>query len=105
MRFHVQGTEAALEDLREALAYLNYSMGGKSAPTRVLEAYEKAIGALEMMPDGFPLAVDPLVSSLGYRWIAMASYIAVYTVDREHGIVYIERIFHRSRNWRALLGA
>ena len=105
MRFHVQGTEAALEDLREALGYLNYSMGGKSAPTRVLEAYEKAIGALEMMPDGFPLAIDPLVSSFGYRWIAAESYIAVYTVDREHGIVYIERIFHRSRNWRALLGA
>lgn len=105
MRFHVQETEAALEDLREALAYLNYSTGSKSASMHVLEAYEKAIGALEMMPDGFPLAVDSLVSSLGYRWIAVASYIAVYTVDREHGIVFIERIFHQSRNWRALLGA
>ncbi len=105
MRFHVQETEAALEDLREALAYLNYSAGGSSASKHVLEAYEKAIGLLETMPDGFPLATDPLISSLGYRWIAVASYIAVYTVDRECGVVYIERIFRKSRNWRPLLGA
>ena len=105
MRFQVQETEAALEDLREALAYLNYNTGDKRASARVLEAYEEAIGLLEVTPYGFLLAVDSLVSSLGYRWISVASYIAVYTVDREHEIVYIERIFHRSRNWRALLGA
>lgn len=67
MRFRVQETEAAFEGLREALAYLNYSTGSKSASTRVIEAYEKAIGLLEATPEGFPLAVDPLVSSLGYR--------------------------------------
>ena len=105
MRFHVQETEAALEDLREALTYLNYGTGGSSASKRVLEAYEKAVGLLESTPDGFPLATDSLVSSLGYRWIAVASYIAVYTVDRECGVVYIERIFRKSRNWRPLLGA
>lgn len=105
MRFRVQETEAALEDLREALAYLNYCTGDKHASARVLEAYEEAIGLLEVTPYGFPLAVDPLVSSLGYRWISVAGYVAVYTVDREHEVVYIERIFHQARNWRALLGA
>lgn len=102
--FEVIETEAAMEDLRESIAYLNCRTGGKQAGSRVLDAYEKLIGILENTPMAFPLAVDPVVSSLGYRWASIRSYVVLYTVDERNNVVLIERIEHESRNWRSLLG-
>lgn len=64
--------EAALEDLRETVAYLNYRTGGKRA--------------------------GPIC------WARVRSYIVLYTVNEADEMVVIERVEHKSRNWRALLG-
>lgn len=102
--FTVVETDAAMEDMRETLAYLNYRTGGKQAGARLLDAYERLIGVLEATPFTYPFAADPLVSSLGYRWALIRSYVVLYTVNESERIVAIERIEHESRNWRALLG-
>lgn len=100
----VAETEAALEDLRETIAYLNYRTGSKRAGADLLDAYEKLVGILEQTPFAFPLAVDSVVGSLGYRWVRVRSYIVLYTVNEADEMVVIERVEHESRNWRALLG-
>lgn len=102
--YSVAETEAALEDLRETIAYLNYRTGGKRAGSELLDAYEKLVGILERTPFAFPLAVDSVVGSLGYRWARVRSYIVLYTVNEIDKAVAIERVEHESRNWRALLG-
>lgn len=102
--YSVVEAEAALEDLRETIAYLNYRTGGKRAGADLLDAYEKLVGILEQTPFAFPLAVDSVVGSLGYRWARVRSYIVLYTVNEAESIVAIERVEHESRNWRALLG-
>ena len=102
--FTVVETDAAMEDMRETLAHLKYRTGGKQAGARLLDAYERLIGVLEATPFAYPLAVDPIVSSLGYRWALIRSYIVLYTVNESERVVAIERIEHESRNWRALLG-
>lgn len=100
----VAETEAALEDLRETIAYLNYRTRSKRAGADLLDAYEKLVGILEQTPFAFPLAVDSVVGSLGYRWVRVRSYIVLYTVNEADEMVVIERVEHESRNWRALLG-
>lgn len=100
----VAETEAALEDLRETIAYLNYRTGSKRAGADLLDAYEKLVGILEQTPFAFPLAVDSVVGSLGYRWARVRSYIVLYMVNEADEMVVIERVEHESRNWRALLG-
>lgn len=100
----VAETEAALEDLRETITYLNYRTGSKRAGADLLDAYEKLVGILEQTPLAFPLAVDSVVGSLGYRWARVRSYIVLYTVNEADEMVVIERVEHESRNWRALLG-
>lgn len=102
--YSVVETEAALEDLRESIAYLNYRTGGKRAGADLLDAYERLVGILEQTPFAFPLAVDSVVGSLGYRWARVRSYIVLYTVKEADEMVVIERVEHESRNWRALLG-
>lgn len=99
----VAETEAALEDLRETIAYLNYRTGSKRAGADLLDAYEKLVGILEQTPFAFPLAVDSVVGSLGYRWARVRSYIVLYMVNEADEMVVIERVEHESRNWRALL--
>lgn len=100
----VAETEAALEDLRETIAILNYRTGSKRAGAELLDAYEKLVGILEQTPFAFPLAVDFVVGSLGYRWARVRSYIVLYTVNEADEMAVIERVEHESRNWRALLG-
>lgn len=102
--FSVVETHAALEDLREPIAYLNYRTGGKQAGSNLLDAYERLIGLLEQTPYAFPLTLDPIVGSLGYRWARSGSYIVLCTVREVEETVTIERFEHESRNWRALLG-
>ncbi|MDO4437740.1 MAG: type II toxin-antitoxin system RelE/ParE family toxin [Coriobacteriaceae bacterium] len=102
--FSVVETDAAMEDMRETLAYLKYRTGGKQAGANLLDAYEKLIEVLENTPLAFPVVADQIVSSLGYRWARIRSYIVLYTVSESEGVVFIERIEHESRNWRALLG-
>lgn len=102
--YAVAEAEAALEDLRETIAYLNYRTGDKQAGAELLDAYEKLVGILEQTPFAFPLAVDPVVGSLGYRWARARSYFVLHTVNKADETVVIERVEHESRNWRALLG-
>ncbi|WP_366465303.1 type II toxin-antitoxin system RelE/ParE family toxin [uncultured Collinsella sp.] len=70
----------------------------------MLDAYEKLVGILERTPFAFPLAVDSVVGSLGYRWARVRSYIVLYTVNEADEMIVIERVEHESRNWRVLLG-
>ena len=87
--YSVVETEAALEDLRETIAYLNYRTGSKRAGADLLDAYEKLVGILEQTPFAFPLAVDSVVGSLGYRWARVRSYIVLYTVNEADEMVVI----------------
>lgn len=100
----VAETEAALEDLRETIAFLSYRTGGEQAGAELLDGYERLVGILEQTPFAFPLAVDSVVGSLGYRWARVRPYIVLYAVNEADEMAVIERVEHESRNWRALLG-
>lgn len=102
--YSVAETEAALEDLRETIAYFELSNGRQAGGAELLDAYEKLVGILERTPFAFPLAVDSVVGSLGYRWARVRSYIVLYTVNEADEMIVIERVEHESRNWRVLLG-
>lgn len=71
--YSVVEAEAALEDLRETVAYLNYRTGGNRARGPIC-------------------------------WARVRPYIVLYTVNEADEMVVIERVEHKSRNWRALLG-
>ena len=101
--YRVMETDAAQEDMRETLAYLNYRTGGKQASRNLLKDYERNIDLLTNNPFAFPLVADPLIAAMGYRWMPLRSYEMFYTVDRDALVVYIERVLHASRNWRGLL--
>lgn len=102
-RYRVNETERALNDLTEILTYLVKCLHNRQAAQKLLREYEKAVETLESLPLGFPLVREQTLSFLGYRWIAVENYAAFYTVDEAQGVVNIERVLHRRRNWARLL--
>lgn len=65
---------------------------------------ERLVGLLEQAPYAFPLALDPVVGLLGYRWVRAGSNIVLYAVREAEGTATIERSTARgSRQWRVAL--
>lgn len=65
---------------------------------------ERLVGLLEQAPYAFPLALDPVVGLLGYRWARAGSNIVLYAVREAEGTATIERSTARgSRQWRVAL--
>ena len=76
--FTVVETDAAMEDMRETLAYLKYRTGGEQSGARLLDAYEKLIGVLEATPS--PIRLRPITSSRFWGTAELSSGLASFCI-------------------------
>ncbi|MBQ9003965.1 MAG: hypothetical protein IJ087_19140 [Eggerthellaceae bacterium] len=68
-----------------------------------MDDFEHLIGSLETLPSAHAVVRDELLALAGYRWSAVGSYMAFFTIDEESSSVNVERVLHGRMNWREIV--
>lgn len=93
-RYDVHISEAALGDLDAAVSYRILIEGPNSA-ARLLDSFDDMVKRLRSTPN---IAVK--LGASGYCWIALKSYVVVYSIDEREKTVEIHRLHYGSSNWK-----
>ena len=84
----------AVDDLRSIYLYIANTLKAKLAATNQANAIRKAIRALEIMPERFPMYESKSLHSTTFHKLPVNNYVVFYIVDKEKHIVTIVRIFY-----------
>ncbi len=102
-RYSVAVAETAGRDLAGIVGYLPERLGNPTAAISFLDEFEKLISSLETLPTSHARVRDELLALAGYRWSAVGSYMAFFTIDEEASTVYVERVLHGTMSWREIV--
>lgn len=103
MKWSVEVTNSAYEDLREAAAYMRDALKSPKAAADFVAAFEAQIKALETFPEERALVHDYELAKKGYRWCPVGHFMMFYTTDRECLRVVVERVLYGARDWKSLV--
>lgn len=103
MKYSINITRTAEQDLNEAVDYIEYVLKNPAAADDLLENVVRKISPLESNPFIYPIVDDPVLKAWQIRFVAIKNYLAFYTIDEQAGIVYIVRILYGKRNWIQIL--
>ena len=84
----------AVDDLRSIYTYIADTLKAKQAATNQANAIRKAIRALEIMPERFPIYKSKSSQAISYHKLPVNNYVIFYMIDKENHIVNIVRIFY-----------
>ena len=102
-RYAVVVTKTAEDDLAGIADYLSSRLGNSKAAIEFLDDFEHLVGSLETLPSAHAVVRDELLALAGYRWSAVGSYMAFFTIDEESSSVNVERVLHGRMNWREIV--
>ena len=103
MDYKVVVTEAAHQDLDEAVNYLSNTLKNPCAAVKLLDRTQACYEQLRQFPFLFEACREPRLCEIGYRRAVIDSYILIYhPVKREH-TVYIMRFFYGGREYEKLI--
>lgn len=103
VRYDVRHAEPAEDDLVDLLRYVAVELEEPSVALRLLEAMDRAIESLAVMPHRCPPVDDEYLAEMGYRKLHIKNYLAFFTIDEETKTVYVERILYARRDWLHIL--
>ena len=103
MKYKVQYSPEALNDLDEIWEYILLELGNPDAAENVVNKMMDTIDALEDFPErGAPLSSVAEVES-DYRFVLSGNYIAFYRVEGK--TVQVDRVLYQARDYlRVLFG-
>jgi plasmid stabilization system protein ParE len=104
VKFEVNLTEPAENDLRDIATYISTTLLEPNAAFNTIEAIETKIDKLETMALAYPLVRDDYLASLGYRLMPVKNYHVFYIVYEKEKSVDVDRILYGRRNWKHILG-
>ena len=84
----------AADDLRSIYTYITNTLKAKLAATNQVNAIRKAIRALDIMPERFPIYESKSLKAITFHKLPVNNYVIFYMVDNENHIVNIVRIFY-----------
>lgn len=99
MSYAVLYTKTAVNDLDQAIDYIDHILLNPSAADHLLDTLESKLDHLKDFPKTHELVDDPFFKAHGIRYIAVKNYLAFYTVDEDQHIVYIIRFLYAKRDW------
>ena len=103
MKYKIQYSPEALNDLDEIWEYIQMELGNVTAAENTINKMLDAIGALEVFQEqGTPLSS---VAEVAYHYCLgfSGNYMAFYRVEEQ--TIFVDRIlYHRHAYWRALFG-
>jgi toxin ParE1/3/4 len=103
MAYKLIVTEAAHNDLDEALGYITKRLANPPAAVHLLEQVEACYEQLRSFPLLYEACRDTRLQSLGYRKAVIDHYVLVYHPVEEEQTVYILRFFYGGRDYEKLI--
>lgn len=103
MAYDLFVTEAAHEDLEEALAYIAGDLSNPRAATNLLDEVEAVYGQIKDFPMLYECCHDLRLRNLGYRKVVIGNFVLVYHPAEEEKRVYILRFFYGGRDYEKLI--
>ena len=101
MKYKVQYSPEALNDLDEIWEYILLDLGNPDAAENVVNKMMDTIDALESFPErGAPLSSVVDIES-NYRFVLSGNYMAFYRVEEK--MVQIDRILYQGRDYLKIL--
>lgn len=101
--FRVSVTQKASDDLSATVWYITLSLSNASAARQLLDSFDELVDKLESFAPTYPFVRDDVATSAGYRWAEFGNYMVFFRVDEQLGVVCIDRISYKKRNWAALI--
>ena len=105
MKFRVDITETAKNDIIEAAEYIDYVLKNPQAADNLMEAIEKEIGSLTAFPERYAVLDDSVLSSFNVRFVRVKDYLAFDVIMEDERLVVILRFLHMRRDWTEILKA
>ena len=102
MKYHVNVTEAAERDMKEAAEYIARNLNNQSAAVRLLDETDAAAESLSKNPLRQPLVRDDFLAALGLRLLTVNNYNLFYIVREQTNSVSVIRFVHSRRDWANL---
>lgn len=103
MAYDLIVTQAAHEDLEEALGYISGDLANPGAAVKLLGLVEDCYAQLRDFPMLYESCRDLRLQQLGYRKAVVGNYILVYHPIEAEKRVYILRLFYGSRDYEKLI--
>ena len=103
MAYKLIVTEAAHNDLDEALGYIAGRLANPAAAAHLLEQVEACYEQLRSFPLLYEVCRDARLQSLGYRKAVVDHYILVYRPTEDEQTVYVLRFFYGGRDYEKLI--
>ena len=103
MAYDLFVTEAAHEDLEEALNYIAKNLANPSAAANLLDQVEAVYGQLADFPTLYECCYDLRLCNAGYRKVVIGNFVLVYHPVENEKRVYILRFFYGGRDYEKLI--
>ena len=103
MNYFVDVTAAARRDLADAFDYIDLTLRNPAAADKFVDTAAEKLYALDVFPKRCALVNDPMLSSIGIRFLLLSSYVAFFQVDDTDATVHVLRILYEHSNWAVIL--
>jgi toxin ParE1/3/4 len=98
-KYQVRLLKIAEDDFTEIIPFI--AADNPDAAEAVADKIENSLGLLSDNPSMGRIPRDEEIRNLGYRYLIVQNYIIFYTIEER--TIYIHRILHGARDFRALL--
>lgn len=96
-------TDAAHNDLDEALNYIVNRLSNPTAAAKMLAQVEECYSQLRTYPFLYEACYDTRLQELGYRKTVIGNYILIFRPDEGTQTIYILRYFYGARDYEKML--
>lgn len=103
MAFNILVTQAAHEDLEDALDYISDDLANPMAAVKLLDEVEACYEQLRQFPLLYESCHDTRLANLGYHKVVIGNFILVYHPIEKEQNVYILRFFYGGRDYENLI--
>ncbi len=103
MRYSVDVTEPAKQDVLDIARYISAELGVPKAAFDMVDKLGEGMQSLETNPKRHALVRDDRLAAKGYRMLPVKNYLIFYKVDEQARLVDVVRILHGRRDWVSLL--
>lgn len=103
MAFDLYVTEAAHDDLDDALGYIAGSLANPTAAAKLLDQIEECYTQIQEFPYLYESCHDLRLKNLGYRKVVIDNFVLVYHPVESQRTVYILRFFYGGRDYEKLI--
>ena len=103
MRYRVQMSDPAKDDLSGIISYISESLCNRPAAERLFEDFAAEMRSLAVQPSRYQaLPLSPWREQ-GYHVRPVRNYLLVYHIDGKSRVVTVSRIFHSLQDWLSRL--